>query len=234
MEHIQTTIEQACEAFKVIHDLKPQPRGPRSGSQQNICHFLLHRHLFVLNVRVNLLQNPANPELQRQAEQVLLQFRNSQRPIPACQHILQHSHSVEARFHAACTLREALIREWASLLPEEVLQLRTYLLQYSMHHAGMACAGLADCSSKGRTFRALQPAAEALSSAPHAKQHEALWDGQPGVQPPLQGGIPYPPDAATARSVHVALHLCSRQHGQMQPAVRKHPWCQAALSLVLE
>jgi hypothetical protein len=228
MEHIQATIEQACEAFKVILDLKPQPRGPRSCSQQNICHYLVHQHLIVLNVRVNLLQNPANPELQRQAEQVLLQFRNSQRPIPACQHILQHSHSVEARFHAACTLREALIREWASLLPEEVLQLRTYLLQYSMHHAGMVCAGLADCSSNGKTFTALQPAAPALSSVPHAQQHGLLWDGQPWVQTPLPGSIPYPPDAAAARAVHVALGPCSRQDGQMQPAVRKHPWCQAA------
>jgi hypothetical protein len=82
---------------------------------------------------------------------VLLQFRNSQRPIPACQHILQHSHNVEARFHAACTLREALIREWASLLPEEVLQLRTYLLQYSMHHAGVDYGGVAGCSSRGTT-----------------------------------------------------------------------------------
>lgn len=51
---------------------------------------------------------------------MLLQFRQSARPLPACRHLLEHSASLEARFHAACTLREALVREWAVLSAEEV------------------------------------------------------------------------------------------------------------------
>ena len=54
------------------------------------------------------------------AEQVLLQFRKSPRPLAACRQLLDCSPYVEARFHAACTLREALVREWAAMGQEEV------------------------------------------------------------------------------------------------------------------
>jgi hypothetical protein len=70
-----------------------------------------------------------------QAEQVLLQFRRSPGSLPACRHILEASGNAEARFHAACTLREALLREWATHTPEERASLLTYLLQYVLHHA---------------------------------------------------------------------------------------------------
>jgi hypothetical protein len=82
------------------------------------------------------MQNPLNPQAQREAEQVLLQFRQSTGAIPICQHILERSHSTEARFHAACALREAIIREWASFPKEQTRQLRSYLLHYCLHHAG--------------------------------------------------------------------------------------------------
>ena len=36
----------------------------------------------------------------QQAEATLLAFRNSHNPLAACQHILQHSHSLQARFQA--------------------------------------------------------------------------------------------------------------------------------------
>lgn len=78
------------------------------------------------------LQNPAT---QGHAEQVLLQFRRSPSILPACRHILEHSGSAEARFHAACALREALLREWASLTAEDRNGLRTYLMQYVLAHA---------------------------------------------------------------------------------------------------
>jgi len=66
---------------------------------------------------------------------VLLQFRRSPGVLPACRHILEHSGSAEARFHAACALREGLLREWASLPAEERTALRTYVLQYVLLHA---------------------------------------------------------------------------------------------------
>jgi hypothetical protein len=55
--------------------------------------------------------------------------------LPACRHILEQSGSAEARFHAACALREGMLREWASLPVEERTGLRTYVLQYVLHHA---------------------------------------------------------------------------------------------------
>lgn len=79
-----------------------------------------------------MLQHPAT---QSQAEQVLLQFRRSPGVLPACRHILEQSASAEARFHAACALREAVLREWASLPAEERTALRTYILQYVLLHA---------------------------------------------------------------------------------------------------
>lgn len=66
---------------------------------------------------------------------MLLQFRRSPGVLPACRHILEQSGSAEARFHAACALREGMLREWASLPVEERTALRTYVLQYVLHHA---------------------------------------------------------------------------------------------------
>eukprot|EP00775_Hariotina_reticulata_P007177 gene7177-7391_t len=76
-----------------------------------------------------------DPATQAQAEQVLLQFRRSPGVLAACRHILEHSASCEARFHAACALREGLLREWASHTDAERQALRTYLLQYVLVHA---------------------------------------------------------------------------------------------------
>lgn len=67
---------------------------------------------------------------------MLLQFRNSAAPAAACRHILEHSPSAEARFHAACTLREAALREWAAHSPEQLSGIRSYALQYAARHAG--------------------------------------------------------------------------------------------------
>lgn len=80
-------------------------------------------------------QPQQHPATQAAAEQVLLQFRRSPGVLPACRHILEHSPSAEARFHAACALREAVLREWASLPAEERTALRTYVLQYVLVHA---------------------------------------------------------------------------------------------------
>jgi hypothetical protein len=66
---------------------------------------------------------------------VLLQFRRTAGVLPACRHILEKSVSAEARFHAACALREAVLREWVTLPAEERTGLRTYILQYVLHHA---------------------------------------------------------------------------------------------------
>ena len=88
-------------------------------------------------VRPIPLQDPSKASA---AESVLLQFRQSPRPLPACRHLLDCSSMVEARFHAACTLRDALVRDWTSLAEEEVSSSRNSLVRLvgppSMKNAG--------------------------------------------------------------------------------------------------
>ncbi|KAG2428460.1 hypothetical protein HXX76_011579 [Chlamydomonas incerta] len=66
------------------------------------------------------------------ASAVLLQFRSSPGVLAACRHILDRSHSPDARFHAAAALRESVVRDWAALGPgpEGRAALRRYLLGY--------------------------------------------------------------------------------------------------------
>ncbi|GLI66389.1 hypothetical protein VaNZ11_010181 [Volvox africanus] len=69
------------------------------------------------------------------ASAVLLQFRSSPGVLQACRHILDRSHSLDARFHAAAALREAVVREWAALGPDGRSALRSYLMSYLVSQA---------------------------------------------------------------------------------------------------
>ncbi|GIL93321.1 hypothetical protein Vretifemale_20725, partial [Volvox reticuliferus] len=69
------------------------------------------------------------------ASAVLLQFRSSAGVLQACRQILDRSHSLDARFHAAAALREAVVREWAALGPDGRTVLRSYLMSYLVAHA---------------------------------------------------------------------------------------------------
>ena len=53
-----------------------------------------------------------SPSERAAAEGLLLQFRQSTRPLALCSHLLQHSQVPYAQFQALCTLRECLGREW--------------------------------------------------------------------------------------------------------------------------
>ncbi|KAL6757386.1 armadillo-type protein [Haematococcus lacustris] len=86
--------------------------------------------------------NFQNPATQPQAEQMLLQFRQQLHPIAACRHILEHSSSQDARFQAALTLREALLREWGSLPSHETQGLCQYLLRCLLCPPGGAEGGV--------------------------------------------------------------------------------------------
>lgn len=79
--------------------------------------------------RRHLLHDVQRMATHAQGEQVLLQFRQSPRPVAACQYILEQSARVDARCHAAITLKYAAVREWASMLPQERAHLRSYVLQ---------------------------------------------------------------------------------------------------------
>ncbi|GLC45912.1 hypothetical protein PLESTM_001800600 [Pleodorina starrii] len=75
------------------------------------------------------------PSTAAAASSVLLQFRSSPGVLQACRHILDRSHSLDARFHAAAALREAVVREWAALGTEGRTALRSYLMSYLVAHA---------------------------------------------------------------------------------------------------
>lgn len=124
LQEARAAVERACEQFQASYSCPASPAEHHHPHDAQLTHpappISCHR------------QHPAT---QAQAEQVLLQFRRSPGVLPACRHILEQSGSAEARFHAACALREAVLREWASLPAEERTGLRSYVLQYVLHHA---------------------------------------------------------------------------------------------------
>lgn len=144
VEACQAAVEQACLEFQASWQQSAccchhfGPAAMQAAAAMIGCCLPAHQHTLhaaapiVKSCCECCLQNPAT---QAHAEQVLLQFRCSPGVLPACRHILEHSGSSEARFHAACALREGLLREWASHTEGERQALRTYVLQYVLVHA---------------------------------------------------------------------------------------------------
>ena len=112
---MQAVIEQACREFSV------RLATSSAASPMYTGHAPAPRA-----ARVSV-QVPAS---QAQAEKRLQEFQTSRDPIPACQHILQHSSMEHARFHAALTLRHAALRDWPLLSPDA----QAGLLMFIMHH----------------------------------------------------------------------------------------------------
>ena len=71
----------------------------------------------------------AHPAHRAASEATLLEFRRSPHALPACRHILRTSSVVEACFQAAATLRDAALRDWSALPPEERAGLRQFCLE---------------------------------------------------------------------------------------------------------
>ena len=78
-------------------------------------------------------QGLALPSLRANAEATLLEFRRSPHALPACRHILEHSQVTEAQFQAAATLRDAALRDWTALPPQERSGLRQFCLGALLH-----------------------------------------------------------------------------------------------------
>ena len=78
-------------------------------------------------------QGLALPSLRANAEATLLEFRRSPHALPACRHILEHSQVTEAQFQAASTLRDAALRDWTALPPQERSGLRQFCLGALLH-----------------------------------------------------------------------------------------------------
>lgn len=75
---------------------------------------------------------PQHPSKHQAAESTLLQLRTAPNALHICRHILQHSHSLAARFQAATAVREAAVRQWPALSIEYRRALRQFLLQLAL------------------------------------------------------------------------------------------------------
>ncbi|KAL0051778.1 hypothetical protein WJX82_002011 [Trebouxia sp. C0006] len=81
-----------------------------------------------------VFENPSNQAAHQEASATLLAFRNSAAPIGVCQHVLQSSSSEQAKFQAAVTLRDAAVRQWATMSRDDQRALRGYVLHYVLRH----------------------------------------------------------------------------------------------------
>lgn len=75
------------------------------------------------------------PRARQAAEATLLSFRSSRGVIPACQHILEKSSNVHARFQAALALKDGAIREWNIMGQDARRALRLFLLHSILRYS---------------------------------------------------------------------------------------------------
>eukprot|EP00042_Codosiga_hollandica_P034929 m.252461 g.252461 ORF g.252461 m.252461 type:complete len:1091 (+) comp54522_c0_seq2:119-3391(+) len=71
----------------------------------------------------------------RQAEQVFLEFRKTERPYEICRQILEHSTTPYVQYEAVVTMKNGVLREFSVLEHAQLNDLRDYLLTFlSRHH----------------------------------------------------------------------------------------------------
>ncbi|ELU09303.1 hypothetical protein CAPTEDRAFT_151878 [Capitella teleta] len=74
--------------------------------------------------------NVVSQQERQEAENVLLNLRKSHMPYELCHYILENCTNDYVLFHAASTLKEAVIREWSLLSSDHIQSLRSSLLAF--------------------------------------------------------------------------------------------------------
>lgn len=92
----------------------------------------LHATMQAIEFACSSIQINVNPTA---AEATILSLCQSPRPYQACQFIIENSQLANARFQAATAIRDAAIREWSFLSPDEKKSLISFCLSYVMKHA---------------------------------------------------------------------------------------------------
>jgi hypothetical protein len=75
------------------------------------------------------------------ADAFLQQFRRSPRPYDVCIGILRQSSEAAVHYHMLAVIKEAALREWTTLSPPEIQQLRDTVLDFVTAAAAAAGAG---------------------------------------------------------------------------------------------
>ncbi|KAL1917900.1 uncharacterized protein VTP21DRAFT_3734 [Calcarisporiella thermophila] len=71
------------------------------------------------------------------AEQVLLNFRQTPNILPVCKYILDHTTTPYVQFQAASAIKEGIVREYALYSKEDLSNLQNYLLGYCAHRPNL-------------------------------------------------------------------------------------------------
>lgn len=94
-----------------------------------------------LEQAAQLIMAPPSAVTQEQrqaAESVILTFRRSKSPLQACQFLLENSKSDYVLFQVATTVKEAMIREWTLLTPEQINHMRSFLIKFVTQNIGLS------------------------------------------------------------------------------------------------
>ena len=94
-----------------------------------------------------------NPAARAGAEQALLGFQRSPQALPASLHILEHSQSIDTRFHVVLLLRQGALDSWPRLAANEHTHLRDWSLAYA-HKLGHSAAANGAASGHAALLRA--------------------------------------------------------------------------------
>ncbi|XP_066276643.1 exportin-4-like [Branchiostoma lanceolatum] len=83
-----------------------------------------------------ILASPS-AEQRHAAEQFLLDFRKTKNPYTVCCCLMEQTRNDYVIFQCACTLKEAILREWAQQSPTNVHSLRDFLMQFVLNRPSL-------------------------------------------------------------------------------------------------
>ncbi|KAI9483543.1 MAG: armadillo-type protein [Benjaminiella poitrasii] len=78
------------------------------------------------------------PATRAAAEQILTQFRQIPKVLPACQYILEHTSSPMVQFQVALAIGDISVREYTLYDKNDLLRLKNYMIEFCIQREGLA------------------------------------------------------------------------------------------------